>query len=95
MKRNITLEQAYNLIGQCSAVIIDEDHLVYPSIDDLNGEPENEWCYLSWDDGYNEYCVKFIEAEQEIMYDGSSIYMKDNKDTDTKITLLVPNGQSI
>jgi hypothetical protein len=93
MKKLITLQEAYNLIEKAYAVIIDDNGLCYPSVDNLTGDPANEWLYCSWDDSdFNEYDVRFIEEEQEIFFDGTNIYMKDSEDEDTKITLLVKMG---
>lgn len=93
MKKLITLEEAFNLIQKSWAVVIDGDGLCYPSIDELTGDSDNKWLYCSWDDSdFNEYAVSFIEEEQEIYFDGTTIYMKDSEDEDTKITLLVKMG---
>lgn len=88
-KRVITLQEAYDLIENASAVIIDGNALCYPSLDELTGEDHNEWLYCSWTDGEGyDYYVKFIEEPTEILFDGKTIYMKDNEDEDTEITLL-------
>lgn len=91
MKKNITLQEAYDLIENAIAVRIDNDGLCYPSLWELDGNPENEWLYLSWGDSdYNEFAIKFIEEDQEIYFDGSTIYMKDGDGDDCELTLLVP-----
>jgi hypothetical protein len=87
----ITLQEAYKLIENAKAVIIDDDGLCYPSLDHLNGEAENEWLYCSWIDSEGDtYAAVFIEEPCEIYFDGTSIYMKDGDDEDSKITLLKP-----
>lgn len=88
-KRVITLQEAYDLILNARAVIIDHCYLCYASLDELTGEDYNEWLYCSWTgDNGDEYYVKFIEEPTEILFDGKTIYMKDNEDEDTEITLL-------
>ena len=90
MKRKISLQEAHDLILESSAIIINNDILLYPSLDSISGDPENEWLYLSWDDGYHEFALKFIEEEQDIFFDGTTITMKDSEDDEVDLTLLVP-----
>jgi hypothetical protein len=91
MKRKITLQEAYDLINKSYALIIDDDGLCYPSLYDLTGEAENEWLYCKWSDpDFNEFVATFIEEDQEILFDGSTITMKDSEDEVTTIKLLVP-----
>jgi len=91
----ITLQNAYSLIANATAIIIDNDALMYPSLWELNGEADNEWLFLKWDDeDGNEYYLKFIEEEQEIRFDGTSIYMLDSEGDEVKLTLLIPMGNA-
>jgi hypothetical protein len=91
MKKKITLQEAYELIGNASAVIIDDNALMYPSLWELTGEADNEWLYLGWDDeDGNEYAIKFIEEEQGICFDGSIITMNDSEGDEVDIKLLIP-----
>ena len=90
MKKKITLQKAYELIESSAAIIIDNNTLMYPCLDELNGEPDNEWLYCSWNDDYNDYYIKFIEEDQDIFFDGSTITMKDSEDDLIEIKLLVP-----
>lgn len=89
--KTITLQEAYDIIKSSKAVIIDDDALCYPSLSELTGDPGNEWLYVGWDDGENEFYTRFIEEEQKISFDGQSIYMLDYEDSFVKITPLFPN----
>ena len=71
----ITLKEAYNILQDASAVIIDDNVLVYPALDMIEGSDENEFLYLSWDDEGLGYEVKFCEGDnQEVEVAGSSLF---------------------
>ncbi len=91
MKKKITLQEAFELIGNASAIILNDDALMYPSLWELTGESDNEWLYLGWDDedGY-EYRVTFIEETQDIYFDGTTITMMDSEGDEVDIKLLIP-----
>lgn len=85
----ITLQRAYELIQQSIAVVVDMDALAYPALDVLTGAPENEWLYLSWDEGNNEpRSIRFIEEDQTITFDGTTITMQDSEGETFTLTLL-------
>lgn len=65
----IPLSEAHELLENCSAVEVVNDHVVlYPGVNDLTGEPDNEFAYLSWSDGGQDFYVKFTEgANQKVM----------------------------
>jgi hypothetical protein len=92
--KNIPLEEAYKILEDASAIIIDDGVLVYPVLSDLEHSDENEFMYLTWrDEDELEYCVKFAEGDnQEVVIEGSSMFLIDtdaNSDTDaTQITIL-------
>ncbi len=85
----ITLQEAYRLIEQSSAAIIDDHALCFPALSELTGDNENQWLYFSWTDEDCDYSSSFIEEPTEIFFDGSSIHMEDSEGLYTKITLLV------
>ena len=92
--KKITLKEAYAILEKASAVIIDDNALVYPSLWELNGDPENQFLYLSWEDGV-EYYMKFCEGDNtEVGVAGSSLFLYDTDADDetclTKLTILVP-----
>lgn len=92
--KSITLENAYKILEDASAIIIDDGVLVYPALSDLEDSDENEFMYLEWrDEDGLEYYVKFAEGDnQEVVIEGSSMFLLDtdaNSDTDTtQITIL-------
>lgn len=92
--KNITLRQAYELIQQSAAVVIDGDALAYPSLDGLTGDPNNEWmniCWRSYEGAMNgiTFRITFIEEDQTITFDGSTITMQDSEGIEVSLTLLV------
>ena len=93
--KTITLKEAYQLLEESSAVVVD-DAVLYPSLADLSGEAENEFLYLSWTDSdYHEFSLKFSEGDnQTVKVSGSSLFLYDtdaNDDSDlTQITILQP-----
>jgi hypothetical protein len=92
--KKIPLKQAYNRLRECSAVIVDNDVVTYPSLADLTGEKENEFLYVSWDDdaGFT-YAVKFVEEnnqEVKVTDDGCLMLLVDNEGSKVQLTLLKP-----
>ena len=92
MKR-ITLKEAYQILEDASAVIINDSTLVYPALSDLEDSDENEFMYFKWDDEGLEYSLTFNEGDnQEVKISGSSLFLFDtdaNDDDDhTQITIL-------
>ena len=95
MNKKISLEEAYKIIENASAVIIDESALVYPSLWDLDGDDDNEFLYLSWEDEGSEYSLKFREGDnREVEVSGCCLFLYDTDADDetchTQITILVP-----
>jgi len=88
----MNLNEAYNILESCSAVIIDDGTLVYPSLADLTGEDDNEFMYLGWtDDEGREYRVKFTEGpNQQVEAFGSIMRLIDDEGDKIHLTLLAP-----
>ena len=91
--KTITLKEAYQILEDASAVIINDSTLVYPSLDMIEGSDENEFLYFTWDDEGLEYSLTFDEGDnQEVKISGSSLFLYDtdaNDDDDhTQITIL-------
>lgn len=90
--KTISLIQAYALLTAAKAVIVDQSALVYPSLDGLIHDPENEFLYLSWmnEDGESSY-AKFLEGENETpQLDGSDLHLLDREGQSICLTLLIP-----
>lgn len=85
----ITLEQAYKLLQDCSAVIADDNALMYPSIWDLDDE---EFLFLHWDDddGYEYYYTFLPKDNQEVEVHGCSMWLIEEHGEEVQLTLLTP-----
>ena len=95
--RPIRLDAAVALLEQCSAVIIDDDVLVYPSFEEEeltcapNAETRTEFMRLKWENEGLEFELSFeVENNQDPTISGSSLFLKDSKGEDCQLTLLVP-----
>jgi hypothetical protein len=91
--KKITLKEAYNILEDASAVIINDDVVLYPSLSDLEDDDTNEFLYFCWDDGGLEYSLKFYEGDnQEVEVVGSSMFLydtdADGEEDHTQITIL-------
>lgn len=91
--KKITLKEAYRILEDASAVIIDDDVVLYPSLSELKEDDTNEFLFFRWDDGGLEYTLIFKEGDnQEVKVSGSSIFLIDTKAKDkndyTEITIL-------
>lgn len=66
--KTIGLKDAYGRLGDCVAVIVDNDALVYPSLSEIENDPKNQFLYLSWENKGKEYSVKCIEQNNQMLY---------------------------
>jgi hypothetical protein len=92
--KNITLKEAYQILEDASAVIIDNDVVLYPSLSDLEEDDTNEFLFFRWDDGGLEYTLTFEEGDnQEVKIVGSSMFLydtdADGEEDHTQITILI------
>ena len=64
----ITLEEAFKVLEECSALSTEDGELFYPNISDLVGDDKNTFAYFAWkdDDGLN-HIVKFAEGENQLV----------------------------
>jgi hypothetical protein len=88
--KTITLKEAYQILEDASAIIIDDGVLAFPSLLDLKKDDTNEFMYISWDYDGCDYSARFEEwRNQEVEVVGSSMFLYANGDTDhTQITIL-------
>jgi hypothetical protein len=96
----IPLKQAFDIISNASAVIINDDTLIYPILDELQDSDENQFLFLSWDYNGCPYNLKFCEGDnQEVEVIGASMFLYDtdaNDDSDvTQITILIPQNLEV
>lgn len=91
--KTIGLKDAYGRLGDCVAVIVDNDALVYPSLSEIENDPENQFLYLSWEDKGKEYSVKCMEQNNQtvkVSDDGVLMFLEDMEGDRIQLTLLVP-----
>jgi len=92
--KSIPLQDAHKILEDASAVIIDDNVLVYPTLAELEFSDENEFLYITWsDEDGQEYSLHFAEGDnQEVVIEGSSMFLMDTDaedDTDAiQITIL-------
>lgn len=92
--KTITLKEAYSILEEASAVIIDDNALTYPSISEIEENDDNEFFYLSWEDedGYI-YDLVFREKDNKsIQISGSSMFLIDSEGEENQITILAPKN---
>lgn len=90
-KKEITLQEAYNILENCAGVIVDDNVLIYPSLSDITNEPDNEFLYLSWNEDGEDFEVSFIESDnQKIVASGCSLFLTDSEGEENQITILAP-----
>ena len=77
--KSIPIEEAYKILEDASAIILDDGVLVYPALSDLEFSDENEFLYITWtDDEGQEYDLHFAEGDnQQVKVSGSSIFLLD------------------
>ena len=92
-------EEIFNQILEASAVIVDQDVVIYPSCcppegsGKWEGDEENEVLYLGWEIEGLGYSATFTEKnlEDAVINDDGTITLQDNdSDESTQIQLLVP-----
>ena len=91
--KTIGLKEAYNRLVESTAVIVDNDALIYPSLADIRNEPDNLFLYLSWEVDGLEYAVKCMEENNQtvkVTDDGSLMLLEDMEGDRVQLTLLQP-----
>jgi hypothetical protein len=92
--KTITLEEAHKILQDCSAVIINDNVVIYPSINDLTGEDNNEFMFLGWENDGEDFALFFWEGlNKTVTISGSSMFLyeiEDEIDSPTQITILEP-----
>lgn len=91
--RTITLQEAYDILENASALVVDDNALVYPALSELTGESFNQFLYVTWDDEGQEYSLKFCEEENEtVKIVDSSMFLVDEEGDERQITILEPKN---
>jgi hypothetical protein len=74
----ISLEKAFEILQNASAVIIDDDIVLYPSLEDLQDDEAHEFLYLAWETEGLDYHLTFREGDnKEVEVVGSSMFLYD------------------
>lgn len=85
MKRNITVEELINHLMECSAVIVDGDLLVYPSVND----DKDEDSFLVLSDENTAFWAEFGWDTSPVIINGK-VHLEDTQDVEYQLTLLEP-----
>lgn len=99
--KTISLNEAYDILENCSGVIVDDHVITYPSLFEVLNEDDsddNEFMFISWteSDG-EEYYLKFTQGDnKEVTISGSSMFLYDSDsngvDCGVQITILQPKN---
>jgi hypothetical protein len=89
--KTISLTEAHELLSEASAIIVNNDVLMYPSVSDLTGESDNEFLNLSWIDSEGlEFTVIAYEGDNKtvkVTPAGGLVFVDDQGD-EFEVTLL-------
>lgn len=91
--KTIELKDAHGRLQDCAAVIVDNNALVFPCLEDLRKMAENEFLYLSWEMAGREHSLKFMEQNNQtvkVSDDGALMILEDTEGDRVQLTLLVP-----
>jgi hypothetical protein len=91
--KTIPLKKAYELIEGASAVIVNNDALMYASTDGLNGDEDNEFLFLCWDAEGLEFRIIAREGENQNVKvtDQVDLILVDDEGDEFNLTLLTTN----
>ena len=87
---SMELEDALDVLENCSALILDDDILMYPRIiKDLKNEDNQKIFCLQWTEGEDTFEIVFVEEDnQSVGYSGSTMFLIDDNDQEVHLTLL-------
>ena len=84
----ISLEKAFDILENCSAVIIDSV-VTYPRLSDLDGDTQSVFMCLHWEAEGLEYAVNFNEGQnKEVKVYGSFMFLIDEAGDEKQLTVL-------
>lgn len=86
--KKLTIQEVFNLLEMASAVILDEDVLVYAALAELTGEPENE--IACFDGGAGRVILTEESCACATISDSGTLTVQDSEGMFITITLLVP-----
>jgi hypothetical protein len=92
--KTIDLKEAFEILQDCSAIIIDDSRLIYPFLNEITGEDDNPFMDLSWEEDGEDFVLRFYEFyNKTVTVSGSSMFLyeeNDERDSPTQITILEP-----
>lgn len=73
----LTLNEAHSFLKKASAVCVNQDILVCPIVDELQGDTENNFMHLEWGDDINGYTtLSFNEGDnKEVAVSGTTMFL--------------------
>ena len=94
MKKQISLEQAHSLLQLCPVIGL-EGRFVVPSLFQLEGEDNAEFCVLYWTEIFKgdpvDFTVVFEEGDnKKCELDGCNLILVNNEGEEETIELLAP-----
>ena len=90
--KTLSLAHVFNVLSRAAAVRVD-GQLASMSFAPLEGQPDNEFLRLAWDDADEgvEFVAKFTEGENAtVRVSGSDLHLVDSEGDDAVITVLMP-----
>lgn len=92
--KKITLVEAYDILANCSAVVIDDDILIYPELaDNIINDEAQEFMNLAWDIEGLTYEAHYEEGDNaEVEVVGCSMFLKNTDGDIDQITILEPKN---
>lgn len=92
--KTISLKEAYDILENSSAVVIDDNALMYAGLHDLEDDDSNVFLTLSYtDDEGLIFEYNFAEGDnQEIKVLGSSMFLEDIDGEECQLTILCPQN---
>lgn len=92
--KKITLQEAVAILENSSAIIIDDNALMYTGLQDLKNDDSNIFLRLFYtnDEGLT-FGYDFTEGDnQKVQVIGSNMFLKDDNGEDCKLTILCPQN---
>ena len=89
MPKHISLAAAHKVLIDCAGVIWD-DFILYPSVDDLSPDGNDEFMRLrAVNDEGEIFEASFVQNENERIYvDGSSMFLTDSEGEEVHLSIL-------
>jgi hypothetical protein len=99
--KTISLNEAYDILENCSGIIVDDHVITYPSLFEIlndDDSDDNEFLYISYTESDGEdYSLKFTQGDnKQVTISGSSMFLYDSDsrgdDDVIQLTVLQPKN---